>query len=29
MGFSQSFSMVQAGGDILWQKPIITQLAIY
>jgi cytochrome c-type biogenesis protein CcmE len=29
MGFSQSLSRVLAGDDIIWQKPNITQLAIY
>jgi hypothetical protein len=28
MGFSQSLSRVLAGGDIIWQKPNITPLAI-
>jgi hypothetical protein len=29
MGFSQSLSMVPAGGDIIKQKPNITLIAIY
>jgi hypothetical protein len=29
MGFSQSLSMVLAGGDIVWQKPNITDVAIH
>jgi hypothetical protein len=28
MGFSQSLLGVSAGGDIIWQKPNITQLPI-
>jgi hypothetical protein len=28
MGFSQSLFGVLAGGDIVWQKPNITQFAI-
>ena len=29
MDFSQSLSRVLEGGDIIWQKPNITQLAIH
>jgi len=28
-GFSQSLSMVLADGDIIWQKPNITDVAIH
>jgi hypothetical protein len=29
MGFSQSLSRVPAGGDIVWQKPNVSQFQIY
>jgi len=29
MGFSQSLLGVRAGGDIVWQKPNITNVAIH